>query len=720
MPETLLRTKLYIPPLRPNLVPRPRLIHQLNHGLEQGHKLTLVSAPAGFGKSTLLSDWVQVADQRPRVAWLSLDEADNDLARFLTYFVASLQTIESEVGLGLVAALQAPGPVNVEAVLTTLLNEIAEFPDEVILILDDYHVIESMPVDQALTFLLDHLPPQMHLVIAGRIDPSLPLPRLRARGRMTEIRVDDLRFTPGEATAFLQQVLGLALSTQDIKALEIRTEGWIAGLQLAAISMRGLKQNSEITNFINSFTGSNRYIQDYLADEVLQQQSKVTKDFLLQTSILKRLCGPLCDAVRFGSSKHNSQAILEGLDSANLFIMPLDDERRWYRYHHLFADLLTYRLNRSFAKQIPVLHRRASLWYENEGHLDDAIRHAQTAADANRLADILEEHWQDIIHRGEANWLRQLLDSLGPECTRKSPPLSMAYCWIHVLTSDIEAISGHIKDIEAVLAKTKETEAVQQPMKLAVIPSLIETMKATISLENKKAQKAKEHAQRAITLIPDTSNPAIRMLLHGAAGFRLALAHRALGEYAQAIAVLQEGLEMLRSSENYFGAAMTVVQIVAIYREMGKREEVTRLCEDTLDYIKEHHWQKMPSSGFVYLLLAGQQADAGDIAEAGKNLEIGRGLVEKIESPYTVSLVNGVEEKLDHITLPPQPLIEPLSPRELEVLQLIAQGLSNREISERLFLALDTVKGHNRNIYGKLGVRRRTEAIVRARELGLL
>ena len=292
MPAPILATKLYIPPPRPKVVPRPRLIERLNEGLAAGRKLTLISAPAGFGKTTLVSEWV-AGCERP-VAWLSLDEGDNDPARFLTYLVAALQTIAPNIGAGVLAALQSPQPPPTESILTTLLNEITTIPDNFILVLDDYHVIDSKPVDQALTFLLEHLPPQMHLVIATREDPHLPLARLRARGQLTELRAADLRFTPAEAAEFLNQVMGLNLSAEDIAALETRTEGWIAGLQLAALSMQG---HQDTASFIKSFTGSHHFVLDYLVEEVLQQQSESVQTFLLRTSILDRLCGPLCDAV---------------------------------------------------------------------------------------------------------------------------------------------------------------------------------------------------------------------------------------------------------------------------------------------------------------------------------------------------------------------------------------------------------------------------------------
>jgi len=290
MTTPVLHTKLYIPPVRPELVPRPRLVERLNAGLDR--KLTLVSAPAGLGKTTLLSEWVRGCGWP--VAWLSLDEGANDPARFLAYFVVTLQTIEANVGEGVLSAFQTPQPPLIETVLTALINEIAAMPHHFALVLDDYHLIEAQPIHSALAFLLNHLPPQMHLIIAGRADPPLPLARLRGRGQLTELREDDLRFTLDEATAFLNQVMGLALSDQDIAALESRTEGWIVGLQLAALSMRG---RHDVGQFVESFTGSHRYVLDYLIEEVFQQQSADVQDFLLKTSILDRFTAPLCDAL---------------------------------------------------------------------------------------------------------------------------------------------------------------------------------------------------------------------------------------------------------------------------------------------------------------------------------------------------------------------------------------------------------------------------------------
>src|SRR5207237_1106683 len=333
----ILATKLYLPRLRPNVVFRPRLLERLNEGVHR--KLTLISAPAGFGKTTLVSEWVE-GIERP-TAWLSLDEGDNDPARFLAYLIAALQTIAATIGEGVLGVLQSPQPPPPEAILTALLNEITTLPDNFVLVLDDYHVIDAKPIDHTLTYLVEHLPPQMHLVIATREDPQLPLARLRARGQLTELRATDLRFTPSEAAEFLNQGMGLNLSAEDVTALEARTEGWIAGLQLAAISLQG---HQDVTGFITSFTGSHHFVLDYLVEEVLQQQSESLQTFLLRTSILDRLCGSLCDAVLLTPSG-SGQANLEYLEHANLFLVPLDNERRWYRYHQLFADLLRQRLH---------------------------------------------------------------------------------------------------------------------------------------------------------------------------------------------------------------------------------------------------------------------------------------------------------------------------------------------------------------------------------------
>jgi LuxR family maltose regulon positive regulatory protein len=416
----LLTTKLYLPPVRRTLVPRPRLIRRLDEGLS--HKLTLISAPAGFGKTTLLSEWIPHSQWC--VAWVSLDEGDNDPTRFWTYFIAGLQQLDPRLGENALALFQSPQPPPLELCLTTLLNEVATFPEPFALVLDDYHVIENSSLHQALTFLLDHQPPQMHLIITTRADPPLPLSRLRGREQLIELRSEDLRFTPAETMAFFNQVMGLSLSKGDVAALDAHTEGWIAGLQLAALSMQG---RDDLPDFIAAFTGSHHFILDYLTDEVLERRPKGTKNFLLQTSILDRLCGPLCDALTGGS---DGQATLERLEQANLFLVPLDDERRWYRYHHLFAEVLRSRLVSGVASEtITTLYQQAVVWCEAQGLLDEAIRYALAIPDETLAAEILERHAMTAILRSEGVMVRRWLAAIPESVVLARPRLLLRACW---------------------------------------------------------------------------------------------------------------------------------------------------------------------------------------------------------------------------------------------------------------------------------------------------
>jgi LuxR family maltose regulon positive regulatory protein len=375
MAGPLLETKLHVPRRRRDLVARPRLTERLSGAAESA--LTLVSAPAGFGKTTLLADWLAVpaANGQP-AAWLSLDRRDNDPALFWTYLVAALKTAAPGVGADALSLLQSPQPP-IEAVVATLLNDVSAISNDVVLVLDDYHIIDAREVHEGMAFLLEHLPPQLHLVIAGRADPALALARWRGRGELIEIRAADLRFTPEEAGAYLNGVMGFALTAQDVAALEGRTEGWIAALQMAALSMQG---RDDVAGFIAGFAGDDRYIVDYLAEEVLQRQPEHVRHFLLQTSILDRLSGPLCDAV---TGQGGGKGMLARLERGNLFLAPLDDHRRWYRYHQLFADVLQAHLLDEQPDDIRELHRRASAWYELNGEPSEAIRHALAAEDSS-------------------------------------------------------------------------------------------------------------------------------------------------------------------------------------------------------------------------------------------------------------------------------------------------------------------------------------------------
>jgi LuxR family maltose regulon positive regulatory protein len=468
MVTPLLQTKLYISPTRPELVPRPRLIERLNAGLRAGRRLTLISAPVGFGKTTLVGEWVEKLEIG--AAWLSLDKGDNDLVRFLVYFIAALQTLalsqvegKVNVGKGAMSALQSPQPPPTEAVLTSLINEIAALSGRIVLVLDDYHLIETRSIHDALAFLLEHLPPQLHLVIATREDPHLPLARLRARGQLTELRAADLRFSASEAAEFLNQVMDLDLSTQDVAALEARTEGWIAGLQLAALALQGtiaMRGRKDATGFIKSFTGSHHFVLDYLIEEVLEQQPASVQTFLLQTAVLDQLTGSLCDAL---TGQGNGQATLEMLQHANLFLVPLDEELRWYRYHHLFSDLLRQRLRQTQPEVILELHQRASEWYEQNGFNDAAIGHALRAEDFQQAAHLVEEQVDAAWQRGEHTKLRRWLAGLPVELVLSRPQLCIFNAWYLFAGGQLDAAEQSLQAAKGALEPGDESSAATAP-----------------------------------------------------------------------------------------------------------------------------------------------------------------------------------------------------------------------------------------------------------------
>jgi LuxR family transcriptional regulator, maltose regulon positive regulatory protein len=893
MPTPLLATKLFLPPPRPDAVPRPRLIARLNEGLHR--PLTLVAAPAGFGKTTLVSEWIAAA-HRP-AAWLSLDAGDNDPARFLAYLVAALRTIAPAIGAGLLAALASPQPPPPEAILTALLNEVAALPHPFILVLDDYHAIDAPPVDAALAFLLAHLPP-MHLVIASREDPPLPLARLRTRGQLTELRAADLRFTADEAAAFLTAAMGLDLSAGEIAALEERTEGWIAGLQLAAISMRG---HQDTTGFIKSFTGSNRFVLDYLVEEVLHRQPERVQTFLLRTSILDRLCGPLCDAVLLDPAVSGRET-LEYIERANLFLVPLDDERRWYRYHHLFADLLRQRLHQGMTASTggtspedagkgpegspAAYHIRASVWYEENGLEIDAFHHAAAANDVERAERLIEGRGMPRHFRGAATAIVDWLESLPTTVLDARPSLWWRYGSLLLVTGQTTGVEeklqaaedalhgaeaddgtrnliGRIAAARAVLALTQyqpEAMLVQSRRALEYLPSdnlssrananwtlghahtlrgdraaaghafteaislsrasgdifttilatgglglvqeadnrlhlAVETYRRVLHLAGDQPQPiisgahlglarifyewndldaAERHGRLSLDLarqfesvvdrfivsevflarlklargdvagaaallaqagqsarqrgfvhrIPEVAAAQVRTLLHRgdlAAAAHLAATHDlplsrarvhlAQGGTSAALATL-ETVRRRAEAKGWEDERLKVMalQTVAL-RAHGEKDEAAQLLGDALALAEPE--------GYIRIFVDEGMPMAQVLSEAAAH-----GIMPDYIGTLLAAFAAEAQKSEDRSSLPAAPpaqsLSEPLSQRETEVLRLIAQGLSNREISGRLFLALDTVKGHNRKIFGKLRVQRRTEAIARARALGLL
>jgi LuxR family maltose regulon positive regulatory protein len=562
MPTSILATKLYIPRPRPGAVPRPRLIERLNEGLSAKRKLTLISASAGFGKTTLVSEWAagcERGDPTVRVAWLSLDEGDSDPTRFLTYLVAAVQTIAPSVGAGVLAALQALQPPSSESVLTALLNEITALPDPFVLVLDDYHWIDAKPVDDVLAFLLEHLPPQMHLVIATREDPSLPLARLRARSQLTDLRAADLRFTPAEAADFLNQVMGLNLSAEDIAVLETRTEGWIAGLQLAALSMQG---QQDVSGFIQAFAGDHRYIVDYLVEEVLQRQPEPVCDFLLQTSILDRLNGPLCDAV---TGQTGGKARLESLQRGNFFLIPLDDKRHWYRYHHLFADVLHVYLMTERPDQVPVLHRRASEWYEQNGSAADAICHAFAAEDFKRMADLVELAAPALRKGRREATLLGCLKALPEGLFRARPVLSVEYVGALLASGEIEGVEARLRDAEWWLDII--TDGRERPKDMVVLnedefrrlPGSIAMYHAAIAMARGDVANTVKYARRVLDLALEDD-----YFLRGAASSILGLASWTNGDLETAHRIYSDGMSYLQRIgyiSDVIGGSVTLADI---------------------------------------------------------------------------------------------------------------------------------------------------------------
>jgi LuxR family maltose regulon positive regulatory protein len=864
------------------MVRRPRLIELLNEGLHG--KLTLISAPAGFGKTTLVSQWLAGCG-RP-ATWLSLDEGENDPTRFLTYLVAAVQAIASNIGTGVLGALHSPQPPPPDSILTGLLNDITTVSDQFVLVLDDYHLLDSQPVDQALTYLVEHLPPQMHLVIVTREDPQLPLSRLRVRGQLTEVRAADLRFTPTEAAAFLNQVMGLTLSTEDIAALERRTEGWIAGLQLAALSLQG---QSDATSFIQSFTGSHHFVLDFLLEEVLGQQPEHIQTFLLRTSILDRLCGPLCDAVLLDASTAG-QTTLEYLERANLFLVPLDNERHWYRYHQLFAELLQKRLQQSIASlpgdeglEVAELHIRASVWYEEHDLGLEAFQHAVAAHDVERAARLVEEEGMSLHFGGAVVPVLNWLESLPTTVLSARPSLRVRYASLLLMNGQTSGVEEKLQAAEATLQGSEADDTIRDLVgqiavaranlalaRYQVEPMLAQsrraleylhsnslssrstahwtlgvayflqgdrvaarrayseaialsqatgenftTILATLGLGNvqeadNQLYAADETYRRVLQLLGDQPLPIAceahlnlgricyewneleaafehgQQSLHLARQFDrvidrfvlcevfLARLKLAQGDVDSAVALLAEAAQSARQ-QNFVHrlpdvAAAQVLTLLhqgnlaaaahlarahelplskaRVHLAQGNTSAALAVLESWRRHVESKGWQDERLKVLVLQAVALQAhgdkdsavrllGDALVLAAPGGFIRLfvdeGRPMAHLLSAAATkgimpdyigrvLAVFEAEEQKSENDSSPPtaQPLLEPLSHRELEVLQLMAQGLSNQEISERFFLALSTVKGHNRNIFGKLQVQRRTEAVARARELGLL
>jgi len=697
MAITLLKTKLYIPPARAELVPRPRLVERLKAGFDR--KLTLVSAPAGFGKTTLLGECATQC--RLPVSWLSLDDGDNDPARFWIYVISALQTVHHGVGKAVLEALHLPQALPSEALLAQLLNGVAEIPEPVILIVDDLHAITNPLLHETLIFTLENQPPQMHLIVSSRADPPWPLARWRARGQIVELRTDDLRFDAAETAAFLNDAMGLDLSPHDVATLDARTEGWIAGLQLAALSMRG----RDASAFVQAFGGSHRFILDYLMEEVLDRQSAPIQQFLLQTSILGRLTASLCDAVRCGTTaspsslsetavrygtaashtqargtarsegttvtgRDDSQAILEYLEQANLFVVPLDDERRWYRYHPLFADLLRGRLEQSYGERVPRLHRRASAWYEAQGLISEAVGHSLAASDVERVARMAKQSALAMMDAGELRTVARWLDALPEETVRSDPWLCIAQAWPLAYTGQGDAVERLLQASTLALADRAGGDSEERRRiagHQAAIRAYVVGGRGDLSTAVELTREALESLPAADPLPRGWAAYHLGFMLRmkgdlGAAGQTLdeaaatgqalcdgVLATLALAELGvlrlqqgrlrEAAATYREALALAddyarRSGRRLPATGYLLVRLSAVLREWNELEAAIQHARDGLELCKQ--WQQADALLEAYLHLARALRAAGEADSARQALQ-GAMQVARDTSPWFVT-----------------------------------------------------------------------------------
>ncbi|MDQ1739910.1 MAG: hypothetical protein QOE53_1562, partial [Pseudonocardiales bacterium] len=630
MASPLVQTKLYIPALRRSLVARPRLSERLSRGAES--RLTLISAPAGFGKTTSLAEWLAsaAADNRS-VAWLSLEESDSQPAVFWTYLITALQVAAPGVGAGALTLLQS-GQASLEAVLATVLNELTAVPRELDLVLDDYHLVDGPELQAGMAFLLDHLPPHVHLVLSTRADPALPLARLRARGELVEVRAADLRFTREEVAAYLNEVIGLDVAAPDIAALEGRTEGWIAALQLAVLSMQG---RDDIAAFIAGFAGDDRYVVDYLVEEVLDRQPAHVRSFLLQTSVLDRLTGPLCDAV---TGQHGGKAMLEALDRANLFVVPLDDSRRWYRYHHLFADLLRTHLLDSRADEVSDLHRRASQWYDENAEPAAAIRHLLAAGDVERAADLMELAAPGLSKSRQEATMLGWLDAIPDEVVRRRPVLAMGFVGALMAGGVVDGVESRLRDIERCLERIGEHAGIP-PAGIVVVhsdefdrlPVAIEMYRAALALVRGDAAATIRHAERAMDRAAegDLSRASASALIGLALWGRgdLETAHRAYS-------VCVEGLRRAGHIADVLGCSITLADLRITQGRLG---DAARTYQEALRLAEAETGPVLRGTADMYVGLSQIACERNDLQAAGQHLQRAQELGEHTwlpQNPY--------------------------------------------------------------------------------------
>jgi ATP/maltotriose-dependent transcriptional regulator MalT len=740
-PGLLLVTKLHAPASSRDLVPRRILLERL--AAERTHKLTLVAAPAGWGKTTLLAAWKRSEERKRPFAWLSLDREDNDPVRFWRYVVEALLTAEPDIGTTALRLLRAPGTGLLETVMPALISDADTLSREVVLVLDDYHVIESAEIHESVEFLLEHLPRFLRLVLATRSDPPLPLARLRVRGELVELRADELRFGEEECDLFLNGLLGLGLDGSDIARLRERTEGWAAGLYLAALSLRGRIDAHE---FIAAFAGNDRHVVDYLVTEVLDREPADVRTFLLRTSILDRVSGPLCDSVL---ETEGSRERLVQLERSNLFLVPLDTTRDWYRYHHLFAELLRHELRQKEFALVRTLHRRASAWYRQHGFASDAIHHALAADDLSAASDLIALHWNDFVNQGQLETVAGWLDTLSDDVVARDARLCIARAGICLLLGRRDRVERWLDAAEGA--------PVPRPVRFgaASIEAEAEIYRAVNRFMTGDVSGALAPATRAVEL--ERADPSPWQAMAWAALGRTLFWHR---KHDEARAALEEAARRSDPASNNWSVFGALGYLACIRVEQQDFEAARSLCDRALGLAEEHGLQEHWVAAMALVARGKVREQSGDLDAAedaiARAVELSRRGATRVELIYALvalaeaqqlrgdrtatasllrearhyaadspdaealhDLVRRGERRLG-LARRRHDVPEELSPRELAVLRLLPGERSLREIGASLYLSYNTVKTHTRAIYRKLDASTRGEAVTRARELGLL
>jgi len=598
----LLATKTQAPRQESELVVRPRLVEQLNRAAMVA-PLTIVVAPAGFGKTTLVSTWAQQYE-RP-VGWVSLDEQDNAVPRFWLHMIAAMQLLRPGLGEGALAWFFASEAPPLEARLELLINDIALAADDVTLVLDDYHLIQAQTVHDSLTFFVERVPPEMHIVLSSRASPPLPLHRLRVRRQLVELDAHDLRFNQEESAIFLRRVMGLNLTDSQITLLESRSEGWIAGLQLAALSLQG-RAPEHIARLIDNFGGVHHHVVDYLSAEVLAGQEKEIQDFLMKTSLLDRLCGELCDAV---TGEHGGQQILEMLEQINLFIVRLDNERQWYRYHHLFSDYLRSRLQQLCPDQVSGLHCRAADWYASHSMPYDAVRHALPAADHDRVAQVALDNADDLWRREELTTLRQWLEAIPASLRESHPDLCLLYAWALFFTQSVDAIPPLLEHTEALL---KQGAAPLKAFSRGELHGILATIRAAVSITMYRDVAATfEYAKVALAHLPEHQAVWRHAVMTG-----LGLAHQIQGDTQAAVRAFEDAIALCRKTGHDFGALFAIGQLAALQTAQGRLRQAADTYRQALDLMVGHGGKPLPMASWAYTGLGELSYQANDLAAA--------------------------------------------------------------------------------------------------------